>query len=159
MRKPKNFNRVFLVDIGTADAPKIVPIAAGITSHGSNISESTEKYYYMDQRGTAETDLTGQDVSRSFSGHRMKGDEAQDYILDELLYDIDNREIVFYDYDESLTAGVNGWKGVATIRISDDGSGDTAARQNIAFSLAINGKPERGTVSKTESGYTWTPAT
>ncbi len=157
MRKPKNYNRVFLIDIGSADTPNIVPLAAGITSHGSSISESTEKYYYMDQRGTAETDLTGQEVSRSFSGHRIKGDAAQDYILDELLYDLDGRSVTFYDYDDMVTGGPNGWKGSAVIQIADDGSGDTAARQNISFTLYLSGKPERGTVALASGVYQWTP--
>ena len=155
-RKPKNYNRCFLINTGTTAAPVWVLIADGITSHGSSISESTEKYYYMDKAGVAETDVTGQDITRSFTGHRAKGDSAQDYILDTILYDLAKREVEFIDYDSGIAAGVNGWKGKATIQISDDGSGDTAARQNISFSLAINGKPTKGTVAKTESGYTFT---
>lgn len=159
---PKNYNRNMVINIGTPDAPNYVLIATGVLSRANNISEETEQNYYMDGRGTAETAVTSQNVSVSFTGHRAVGDPAQDYILDEVLFQIDNRDVEFYDYDDSIPttgpkARPNGWKGIATISISDFGSGDAKARQNISFTLNFKGKPDRGMVTKTNNTYSWSP--
>lgn len=162
VRKPKNFNRKFLIDLGTAETPKWVPLAVGIMSHGSSFNETSEKFYYMSDEGSPDSDVVSQEVTRSFTGHRVVGDEAQDYILETVLYEINNRRVRFVEYDSGVDVTetpmpVNGWKGEGTLSISDDGSGDTASRQNISFSLSINGKPERGTMKQEDGVYTWTP--
>ena len=157
-RKPKNRSRLFLIDIGSAGTPRIVPVAAGIVSRGTQVSESVESYYRMDPWGAPETALTGQAVSHRFSGHRVKGDQAQDYILGETPGGPEGRCVTFYDCDGSAPAGQpNGWKGRALIRILDDGSGGAAGRQSIAFCLVVNGSPQRGTMTRVGGSYRWTP--
>lgn len=163
MAYPKNYNRQMLINRGTEGAPDWRVIAKGILSRANNINETTSKLHYLDGRGTAETLVEGQDVSAAFTGHRFLSDTVQDYILDELLFDLDRREVEFVDFDDSIaipssgTKPANGWRGKATIQITDFGSGEAINRQNIAFTLNYNGKPTRGTMEKTESGYAWTP--
>lgn len=148
--KPKAYNKRFLLNIGTTGSPKWVEVARGITSRGNNFSESSETYYPMDQRGTAEIETTSQSVSRTWSGFRVIGDEAQDYVFVDALYDLDKRTVEFVEYYDNVE-GVNGWKGTASITISDDGSGDTANRETIGFGLNLIGKPVRGTATVTYS--------
>ena len=76
------------------------------------------------------------------------GDEAQDYVFIDALYDLDKRAVEFVEYYDDVE-GVNGWKGVASLTISDDGSGDTANRETIGFGLNLIGKPVRGTATVT----------
>lgn len=153
--KPKVYNRHILINTGTTESPVWSEIAAGITSRGNSITENTEKYYYINNRGAAETELTTQEIVRSFSGNRIVGDAAQDKLLIENLYNMDGRVFEFLDYHDNVT-GVNGWKGNCTLTISDDGSGDASARETINFSMSLNGKPERGTVTKGPDGtYTF----
>ena len=90
---------------GDAETDNYKLIASGILSRTNSISESKSSYQYMDNRGTADTDVTGQEVSAAFTGHRKIGDAAQDYILDDVLYDLDKREVEFLDYDDSIAAG------------------------------------------------------
>ena len=144
--KPKAYNKRFLLNIGTTGSPKWVEVARGITSRGNNFSESSETYYPMDQRGTAEIETTSQSVSRTWSGFRVIGDEAQDYVFIDALYDLDKRSVEFVEYYDNVE-GVNGWKGIASLTISDDGSGDTANRETIGFGLNLIGKPVRGTAT------------
>ena len=144
--KPKAYNKRFLLNIGTTESPKWVEVARGITSRGNNFSESSETYYPMDQRGTAEIETTSQSVSRTWSGFRVIGDEAQDYVFIDALYDLDKRSVEFVEYYDNVE-GVNGWKGIASLTISDDGSGDTANRETIGFGLNLIGKPVRGTAT------------
>lgn len=98
-RKPKNSSRLFLIDIGSAGRPRIVPVAAGIVSRGTQVSESAESYYRMDPWGAPEAALTGRAVSHRFSGHRVKGDLAQDYIFGEISGGVEGRCVTFYDCD------------------------------------------------------------
>lgn len=144
--KPKAYNKRFLLNIGTTGSPKWVEVARGITSRGNNFSESSETYYPMDQRGTAEIETTSQSVSRTWSGFRVIGDEAQDYVFIDALYNLDKRSVEFVEYYDNIE-GVNGWKGIASLTISDDGSGDTANRETIGFGLNLIGKPARGTAT------------
>lgn len=148
--KPKAYNKRFLLNIGTTESPKWVEVARGITSRGNNFSESSETYYPMDQRGTAEIETTSQSVSRTWSGFRVIGDGAQDYVFIDALYDLDKRSVEFVEYYDNVE-GVNGWKGIASLTISDDGSGDTANRETIGFGLNLIGKPVRGTATVTYS--------
>ena len=66
------------------------------------------------------------------------------------LYDLDKRVVEYVEYYDNME-GVNGWKGTASITISDDGSGDTANRETIGFGLNQIGKPVRGTATVTYS--------
>ena len=148
--KPKAYNKRFLLNIGMTESSKWVEVARGITSRGNNFSESSETYYPMDQRGTAEIETTSQSVSRTWSGFRVIGDEAQDYVFIDALYDLDKRNVEFIEYYDNVE-GVNGWKGIASLTISDDGSGDTANRETVGFGLNLIGKPVRGTATVTYS--------
>lgn len=169
MAYPKNYNRKMLINLGTSASPDWKLIAVGILSRGNSISETTNDYYYMADRGTADTETSSQVISVSFTGHRSVGDNVQDYILDEVLYDLDKRDVEFMDYDETVvipesgTKPVNGVKGLASISISDFGSGNTPDRQTIGFALRYKGKPTRGTVVATttegDTTYAFTAAT
>lgn len=142
--KPKAYNKRFLLNFGTAEVPLWAEVARGITSRGNNFSESSETYYPMDQRGTAEIETTAQSVSRTWSGFRVIGDPAQDKVFIDGLYDLDKRSVEWIEYYDNVT-GVNAWKGSGNLTISDDGSGDTANRETIGFGLNLIGKPVRGT--------------
>ena len=150
--KPKAYNRRFFINIGTSDLPEWAEISQGITSRGNSFTENEEEFYYMADRGTAEKEPTTQNISRSFSGNRFIGDKAQDEIFINRIYDLDNRSVEFIEFYDNVKSGTNGYKGNASITISDDGSGDTSARETIGFGLSINGKPERGTVTIGEDG-------
>lgn len=146
--KPKAYNRRFFINIGTSELPSWVELARGISSRSNSFSEETENYYYMDGRGTAETDPTTQTVTRTFSGNRVIGDEAQDYLFFDNIYDLDKRVVQFIEFYDNMPAGApNGWQGTYTLSITDDGSGDATARESIGINASINGIPQRGTVT------------
>lgn len=157
--KPKAYNRRFFINIGTSEVPEWAEISQGITSRGNSFTENEEEFYYMADRGTAEKEPTTQNISRTFSGNRFIGDKAQDEILINRIYDLENRSVEFIECYDNVSSGPNGYKGNASITISDDGSGDTSARETIGFGLSINRKPERGTVVIAEGEPTFTKYT
>lgn len=164
MRTPKNYDRIMLISRTGGESQSWMKVAFGINSRGVNINEETKKYYYMSGHGACETEVSGQDYSVTISGNRVIGDPAQDLIFEELLFDIDNREVEFMDFDagadvkDTKTAKPNGWRGKGTIQITDPGSGDARERQNIGFILSYKGKPERGIVSEESGAFIFTPA-
>ena len=151
--KPKAYNRRWWIDIGTDNTAQWAEIARGITSRGNSISESKDDYYDMAGRGVAESEVSGITVQRSFSGFRVMGDEAQDNII-ERLYDLEHRAVKFLEcYDNPAAAGAfKGRQGMATLSITDDGSGDANKRENIAFALNIEGTPAKGTAAIAADG-------
>ncbi len=150
--KPKSYNRRFFINIGTSLVPEWAEISQGIASRGNSFTENEEEFYYMADRGTAEKEPTTQNISRTFSGNRFIGDKAQDEIFINRIYDLDNRSVEFMEFYDNVKDGPNGYKGNASITISDDGSGDASSRETISFGLSINGKPKRGTVTLDDDG-------
>lgn len=56
---PKNYNRNMAINLkGDAETDNYKLIASGILSRTNSISESKSSYQYMDNRGTADTDVT-----------------------------------------------------------------------------------------------------
>lgn len=152
--RPMTYNRHFAINIGTAGSPIWAEFCKGVTSRGNDYAEDTEDYYDMCGRGIAETVVSGQTITRNFSGWRVFGDAAQDFLFFDRIYDFANREVQFLSwYDdmpaELVTAHGNGEQGNATLTISDDGSGDANVRENVEWGLAINGQPVRGNVTVT----------
>lgn len=148
--KAKGKNHKFVVNFGTADAPEWYLICYGILSRGNNFSEDTQEYTYM--CGGTDTDVSEQTIVRTFSGHRFLGDPAQDAVFIDRLPDLNNREVQVYEWYEKLDQAYvndkgNGWSYSGTIVITDDGSGDAGARENIGFNIAINGIMKRGTLT------------
>lgn len=153
---PRNFNeRIFInFNTGSGETAEWHELCHGILSRGVDISQDTEEYSYLCSEGSSETIVSGQTVTRNYTGHRFLGDTAQDIIFLDKLYDIGDRNVQYIRYYENPPASWatspargNGWQGFGTLQISDDGSGDASVRQNIDFSITENGTPTRGTVT------------
>ena len=162
--KTKVYNRHFIVNFGTADDPEFYDLIYGFSSRGNNITEDTQDYFYFSDRGTADSDTTTQTIERTFAGNRFLGDPAQDAIFIDRMYDMDKRVVQVFEYydDKPDSYTEKDLRYNASIVITDDGSGDTASREAIAFALRLQGKPEKGTVGlpATEGDpYTFTPKT
>ena len=142
LKTPKNYNRVYLMNLGT-DMEDWKPITVGIAATETEIEEENEDYYYMDGRGTPESEPATQKITRTFTGHRKIGDPVQDMVFDDII--------------DSGTP--NGKRYPATVSIQNDGSGEAQMRSEISFSITKTGPSEKGTVTKSEGNkYTWVKA-
>lgn len=148
--KTKGLNRRFYINVGTTQAPQWEKISLGIRSRGNSISETTTEYFDMESRGVVTTETESIKVQRSFSGCRILGNVAQDFIFNRL-YDLNNRNVEYIMfYDNMEPDAINGEQGIASLTISDDGSGDANSLENIAFALNVADKPKRGKVTLNE---------
>lgn len=111
-------------------------LCKGIESVTPNINEQNQQYFFVCGQGGANNEVTGIAPVYSFSGRRIVGDTAQDYI-DSLKYALgDNRK-------SSLKIVVNGETIVADCTIANIVSfgGSTLDVNQFSFDAMINGIP------------------
>lgn len=53
LKTPKNYNRIYLMNLGTKEEADWKPITVGIAATETEIEEESEDYYYMDGQGHA----------------------------------------------------------------------------------------------------------
>ena len=94
------------------------PITVGIAATETEIEEESEDYYYMDGRGTPESEPATQKITRTFTGHRKLGDPVQDMVFDMMLEDLGKRDTEIIEYYDVIDAGSpNGKRYPATVSI------------------------------------------
>lgn len=133
-----NFQELYELDITPNGVSRTwVRLGAGISSADPSNNENIDQSAYIVDDGYGTTEVIGAQKTIAFSGHRVVGDAAQDYIAN-LQYSLGNlRKTNFRFYD----AGGNSVLGVCTIANIDIGGGDAAAKTEIAFEIHFNGKP------------------
>ncbi len=112
-------------------------IGAGITSADPSNNESKDQTNYLDGDGYAESEIIGAQFTLAFSGHRVHGDAAQDWIASKEHELGDNRKTQFRYTDMKG----NQKTGNCTIVDVDFGGGDAAGKKEISFGIDVNGKP------------------
>jgi hypothetical protein len=133
-----NFQELYELDVTPQGASRTwVRLGAGISSADPSNNENIDQSAYIVDDGYGSSEVIGAQKTISFSGHRVVGDSAQDYIAN-IQYSLGNlRKTNFRFYD----AGGNYLLGACTIANIDIGGGDAAAKTEIAFEIHFNGKP------------------
>lgn len=133
-----NFTQLHMINLTPGAAiPKWGYIGGGIQTVGKANSETVANDSYYDGGGQASSDVTGSQMTISFSGHRKYGDAVQDYLASlEYVYGearkTDYRHIA---PDGSITD--------ANVTIANvvNGGGDANAKGTFSFDLQFNGTP------------------
>ena len=135
---PMNYQFLYEIDTTPSGASRTwARLAAGLTGADPSNNEDKDQTAYLDGDGYKSSDIIGAQYTVGFSGHRVLGDTAQDYIAS-LEHEIgDNRKTNFRITDKDG----NQKTGAVTIADVDFGGGDAGAKVEIAFSLDFNGKP------------------
>ena len=113
-------------------------LAAGISSVEPSANDELAQDVYLDGEGLGETDIIGAQLILAFSGHRLYGDPAQDYIFSKMM------ELGPGRRTELRWTLPNGDKleGPITIANLSGPSGDAGGKGEIEFELHFNGTPE-----------------
>lgn len=138
-----NFKNKFEIDTkGSKDPTDITnaafaPLAAGINNFTPTLNETTANDVYYDGEGYGSTDVTGKRLQLAYTGHRLEGDPAQDYIASHLL-DLgdDLKTLARWTQADGSTV-----VGLVTISNIVTSGGAPGAKQTLSFTLAFNGKP------------------
>ena len=136
---PLNFQNLFEINTKPgATTATWARIASGISSCTPANNENVDQTAYLDGDGYGSSDVIGMQKTYAFSGHRVVGDTAQDYIFNELQETLgDNRKTQIRHTD------ANGKivQGECTVCNIVEGGGDANAKTEISFEVHINGKP------------------
>lgn len=137
MKFEMNFQRFYEIDITPNGASRTwTRLGKGLTGCDPSYNEETDQSNYLDKDGFKETQVIAKQNTFAFSGHRVIGDPAQDYIMglaDELG---DNLKTNFRVTD----ADGNVKYGPCTIAAIDDGGGEAGSKVEISFEIHLNGK-------------------
>lgn len=135
-----NFQELYELDI-TPEAvePTWARLGPGLTTADPGNNEDIDQTKYLDGDGFGSSAVIGMQRTVSFSGHRVVGDAAQDFIASVEYEAGSERETTFRAYD----AQGNKVQKECTIANIDFGGGDAGAKQDVSFEIHLNGKPVR----------------
>ena len=112
-------------------------LGAGIMSPDPQNNEDVDQTAYLDGDGFKTSDVTGAQFTVAFSGHRVLGDAAQDFIFDKQSKLGSSRRTNC----RMTNANGNQKTGPVTIANINGPGGDASAKGDISFEIHFNGKP------------------
>lgn len=120
-------------------------IGDGITNVSEALNEVKQQMYYLINKGFGQTEVTAMHPAITFTGHRLHGNVAQDYIFG-LKYSLGSArktDIKIKVFDpEDATKVFSQYTASVTITDLQELSGATENGSDISFTLEFNGAPE-----------------
>ena len=129
----------------TASTAVYATIGDGITNLSEALNEVKQQMYYLINKGFGQTEITAMHPSFTFTGNRLHGDTAQDYIfgLKYALGSARKTDIKIKVFDpEDPTDIFSQYTASVTVTDIQELSGATENGSDISFTLEFNGAPE-----------------
>lgn len=129
----------------TASTAVYATIGDGITNVSEALNEVKQQMYYLINKGFGQTEITAMHPSITFTGNRLHGDTAQDYIfgLKYALGSARKTDIKIKVFDpEDATDIFSQYTASVTVTDIQELSGATENGSDISFTLEFNGSPE-----------------
>ena len=129
----------------TASTAVYATIGDGITNLSEALNEVKQQMYYLINKGFGQTEITAMHPSFTFTGNRLHGDDAQDYIFGKKysLGSARKTDIKIKVFDpEDPTDIFSQYTASVTITDVQELSGATENGSDISFTLEFNGAPE-----------------
>lgn len=125
----------------TAEEWTYAPLNEGLENVTEAINETVQQYYFFKDKGFAKNHVTGLAPIFTFTGRRVIGDAAQDYIFDKK-YKLDkNRQSSFKMTYKNAEGKLVTLTCPCTIANPQEWSGGTAESSAISFEIRFDGKP------------------
>ncbi|QLE64012.1 capsid protein [Furfurilactobacillus rossiae] len=148
LKRPENWVNKFEIDTAGGQDPltdaanaKFAKLSQGIISVTPAANETDDTQSFWEDEGFSETDGTGKRITYAFTGQRVVGDPAQDFVASKFWSMGDElRTLVRVTDQNGNTALCN-----ATMTTIVPFGGNANARQTFSFTLSMNGKPVLGT--------------
>ena len=133
----QNFQTLVQVDRNPTGTADLVRLGDGVKSFTFNLNEKVSQDSYLDDNGGETPVVTGFAAVAEFSGTRIVGDAAQDYIFGKAFSLGSGR-----DSKATITMG-DGMviTGPVTVMMDGLGGGDAGANTDVGFKLGFQGKP------------------
>lgn len=137
MSAPLNFQTLFELDITPEATATYVRLGDGLVSASPSTNEKLDQKGYLDDDGGMTSEVTGFQLVWAFSGDRIPGNAAQDYIFSKVLELGAARKTNFRATDAGGTV-IAGECTIANIQLP---GGDANSPAACGFELHLNGKP------------------
>lgn len=139
-----NVKNKFEIDIAgnqdpTGDLTKAdwARLAAGISGVTPAANETDDNTAYYDGDGFTDTDVTGKRITMAFTGHRVVGDAAQDFVASKFLSIGQNLKTLGRWTDTNGNVIISNITLTAIVPMG----GNANAKQTFSFTMSFNGKP------------------
>lgn len=133
-----NFYDLFEIDTTPDGASRTWKrLGKGISGFTPNLNENKDQTAYLDGNGWGSSDVIGKQLTFDATGHRVVGDDAQDYIASKYMALGDDLKTNFRAYDSRGVCK----SGACTINNIVIGGGDAQGKKEFSFSIDINGQP------------------
>lgn len=133
----QNWTNLYELNINPGGAPTWARIGAGISDVDPEGNETTSDDAYYDGEGMASSDVTGGQLTISFSGHRKFGDPAQDFIAS-LAYEYGEARKTDFRWTTPDGDVIEGEATLANIKTQGGAAND---KQTFSFDVRFNGAP------------------
>lgn len=128
--------------IQTSPPSTMSPLCAGIDNLAEALNEVVQQYFFLCDKGFARNHVTGMAPAYTFTGRRVVGDAAQDFIFS-LKYKLDkdrqSKLQITYKTGEDTTNVITCPVTICNIQ---EFSGATTDDSAISFELRFDGAPE-----------------
>jgi len=119
-------------------------VGDGITNISEALNEVKQQMYYLINKGFGQTEITAMHPAITFTGNRLEGDVAQNYIMG-LKYSLGSArktDIKIKVFDpEDPTDVYSNYTASVTITDIQELSGATEGGSDISFTFEFNGAP------------------
>jgi hypothetical protein len=132
-----NFQDLFEIDITPLTTATYVRLAVGISAGEPDSNENVAQDAYLDGDGFGTTEVIGAQFTIAFSGHRVIGNAAQDYIA-ALKLELGTSRKTHLRYTDAAGNKISGNITIAKIK---EGGGDANGKKAFSFETHFNGKP------------------
>lgn len=134
-----NFQALFELDINPSGTANYVRLGDGLVSATPENNEKVDQKGYLDDNGGQSSEVIGFQHIVKFSGDRIAGDAAQDFIFGKA-FDVGSSR-----HTNFRSTGPDGTviSGDCTIVITTMPGGDANSSQACGFDLHLNGKPTK----------------
>jgi hypothetical protein len=132
-----NFQDLYEIDTTPLTTATYVRLAVGISTGEADNNEDLAQDRYLDGDGFGSTDVIGAQHIVSFSGHRVVGNVAQDYIA-AMKLELGDARKTHLRYTDAAGNQISGAVTLANIK---DGGGDAGSKKDFTFEAHFNGKP------------------
>ncbi|MBU9711062.1 phage tail tube protein [Evansella tamaricis] len=130
----------FEIDITpNGESTTFEPIADGIEDFNAPDNEEIQQLFFLKDKGYASTFVTGDQLTYEFSGKRIKGDAALDYITGLKGKPLGKNRSTTFKVTNPDGATMSGPATITNIQTNEGAANELSS---ISFQIHINGMPE-----------------
>lgn len=135
---PLNYSNKYEINVSATEVPEWAPVAEGIANVDPSFEDETDDTAYYSGEGFGNETVTGIRASLVFTGHRLYGDKAQDYVAG-LAFEVGAKRQTELRWTQPNNKQITGNVTISNIKTT---GGDANTKSDFEFTATFNGKPK-----------------